>query len=137
MRPAKRKTEVLPASKASKVKKDDDEPLIKASKAKNEKLPMKVSKAKNEVSDISKHTKDTALIISQLEISVKENDALKELNKQKDEKILELEKTLEIMKAKGNSSKSVSTQSEDLERMWCIECDYPAEDLYDLGEHMY
>jgi hypothetical protein len=113
MRPAKRKTEVLPASKASKVKKADDEPLIKASKAKNEKLPMKVSKAKKEGSDISKHTNDTALMISQLEIVVKENYALKELNKQKDEKIFELEKKLE-MKAKGNSSKSVSPQSEDL-----------------------
>ena len=24
-----------------------------------------------------------------------------------------------------------------MERLWCIECEYPAEDLYDLGEHMY
>ena len=133
MRPAKRKTEVLPASKASKVKKDDDEPLIKASKAKNEKLPMKVSKAKNEVSDISKHTKDTALIISQLEIVVKENEALKELNKRKDDKIFELEKTIVIIKAKENTSKTVSAQSEDLDRMSYIESEYPAEDLYDLG----
>ena len=89
MRPAKRKTEVIPASKVSKVKKADDEPLLKASKAKNEKLPIK---AKKVGSDTSEHTKDTALIISQLEIVVKENDALKELNKRKDEKYLSLKR---------------------------------------------
>ena len=134
MRPAKRKPEVIPASKVSKVKKADDEPLLKASKAKNEKLPIK---AKKVGSDTSEHTKDTALIISQLEIVVKENEALRELNKRKDDKIFELEKTIVIIKAKENTSKTVSAQTEDLDRMWCIECEYPAEDLYDLGEHMY
>ena len=46
MRPAKRKSEVLPASKASKVKNADDEPLLKATTAKNVKLPIKDSKSK-------------------------------------------------------------------------------------------
>jgi hypothetical protein len=27
--------------------------------------------------------------------------------------------------------------NKDLDRMWCIESEYPAEDIYDLGEHMY
>ena len=32
---------------------------------------------------------------------------------------------------------SISVQTEDMNRMFCIECEYPAEDLFDLGEHMY
>jgi hypothetical protein len=134
MRPAKRKTEVIPASKVSKVKKADEEPLLKASKATNGKLPIK---AKKVGSDTSEQTKVTALLSSQLEILVKENEALKELNMRKDDKIFELENEIVIIKAKKNTSKTVSAQTEDLERMWCIECEYPAEDLYDLGEHMY
>ena len=33
--------------------------------------------------------------------------------------------------------KSVAVQTEDMEIMRCNECEYPAEDIYDLGEHMY
>ena len=135
MRPVKRKNEVLPASKVSKVKKADDEPPIKASKAKPDKLPAKAFKAKNAVNDIP--SKDTSFLFSQMEILVKENEALKELNRRKDERIIDLENTLELIKEKGKSSQSVTVQTKDLKRMWCIECEYPAEDLYDLGEHMY
>lgn len=90
MRSVKRKTEFHPPMKASKVaKKSNDEPLMKA---------FKVSKAKQE---------NTKLMISQLDILVKERDTLKELSKQKDERIVELEKILHIFRAKGNSSKSI------------------------------
>ena len=50
-----------------------------------------------------------------------------------------LEETVQLLEARINqkSSSSVGVQTEDTERLWCIECEYPAEDLYDLGEHMY
>ena len=50
-----------------------------------------------------------------------------------------LEETVQLLEARINqkSSSSVGVQIEDTERLWCIECEYPAEDLYDLGEHMY
>ena len=45
------------------------------------------------------------------------------------------------MQLKGTPSNletiSISVQTEDMNRMFCIECEYPAEDVFDLGEHMY
>ena len=34
-------------------------------------------------------------------------------------------------------SSNFTVQTEDMDRMWCVKCEYPAEDLFDLGEHMY
>ena len=43
------------------------------------------------------------------------------------------------MQAKGypKTLASAFVQTEDMERLWCIECEFSAEDLYELGEHMY
>ena len=42
------------------------------------------------------------------------------------------------MERSSNShEKTFGVQTKDMERMFCIECDYPAEDVFNLGEHMY
>ena len=56
-----------------------------------------------------------------------------EENKLQREKISMLERKLEI--GDNPEKTSISVQTED--RMFCVECEYPAEDLFDLGEHMY
>ena len=63
-------------------------------------------------------------------------EKFKTLN-EKDMKLLE--KTVQLLEVWNiqKSSSSVGVQTEDTKRLWCIECEYPAEDLYDLGEHMY
>ena len=60
-------------------------------------------------------------------------------NKEKIEKINVLQKKineLEVNKPMEKSSKSASVQTDNVEGMFCIECEYPAEDIFDLGEHM-
>ena len=42
------------------------------------------------------------------------------------------------MERSSNSiKKTIGIKTEDMERMFCIECEYPAEDVFDLGDHMY
>ena len=52
-----------------------------------------------------------------------------------------LEETIQLMENRKNSKKdqqkSVSVQTDDEGIMRCNECEYPAEDIYDLGEHMH
>ena len=54
-----------------------------------------------------------------------------------------LEETINLMEKKENAAKleqkSIGVQIElpDPEIMRCNECEYPAEDIYDLGEHMF
>ena len=51
-----------------------------------------------------------------------------------------LEETITLMERRENSVKTdidVQTEDQDDEMMRCNECEYPAEDIYDLGEHMY
>ena len=57
--------------------------------------------------------------------------------------ILMLEETIKLMEKKENAAKveqksaSIQTEVTEAEIMRCNECEYPAEDIYDLGEHMY
>ena len=62
-----------------------------------------------------------------------------EENKKNLEDIVLLEETIKLLRDQNlkKASNAVGVQTEDTERLWCIECEYPAEDLYDLGEHMY
>ena len=69
---------------------------------------------------------------SQLDILQLENQALKEENK--NIVILEIE---QMERLSNSNKKTIGVQIEDIERMFCIECEYPAEDVFDLGEHMY
>ena len=87
-----------------------------------------------------------AEILQEYQVLQKKYDALEErhiellnTNKENIEAIRLLEETVQILESKS-SQKATSitgTQTEDMERMWCIECEFPAEDLYELGEHMY
>lgn len=109
-------------------RKNDGPTVTKASKAK-----------KNE----SSKGKDDTDVIIQLRTLQKKFDELADENQRNIEKIQTLEDTISRVNNKDNSSKSnlksVSVQTvlfeEDIMR--CNECEFPAEDIYDLGEHMY
>ena len=105
----KRKTEAPPAPTANKAKKVD---------------PAK---------DLKKSTNNDLNL--QFKILQQENIELLEENKLQREKISMLERKLEI--GDNPEKTSISVQTEDMHRMFCVECEYPAEDLFDLGEHMY
>ena len=62
-----------------------------------------------------------------------ENDKHNEENKYLEEKIINLENETKTHTSQPNV---VTTDSGDI-LMFCNECEYPAEDIYDLGEHMY
>ena len=78
-------------------------------------------------------------IIQEYEILKEKYDKVMEENKKNLEDIVLLEETIKLLRDQNlkKASNAVGVQTEDTERLWCIECEYPAEDLYDLGEHMY
>ena len=47
-----------------------------------------------------------------------------------------LEEKIEVLEKQSNHPNVVTTNTGDI-LMLCHECEYPAEDIYDLGEHMY
>ena len=114
--------------------------MVGGAKRKNETLAAKASKAtKVDIKNLKNNTKEQ--LISKLQTLQSENEVLSEQNETKTEKIDKLERKMEMMQHKEIPSKletiSISVQTEDMNRMFCIECEYPAEDLFDLGEHMY
>ena len=55
-----------------------------------------------------------------------------------------LEGTVKLLQNRAVSSnvektetQTTEVQTDDLERLWCNESEYPAKDIYNLGEHMY
>ena len=52
-------------------------------------------------------------------------------------KILEIKSSKVEIKNKNASEKSAGTQTEDVDMMRCGECDYPAQDICDLGAHIF
>ena len=101
------------------------------------------SKRKNDFMDIKTEPAMKALKKQDLLLQYKALQASYEKLILENEKQLEaialLEETVQLLENKNarKSSNVASVQTEDLERLWCIECEYPAEDHYDLGEHMY
>ena len=49
---------------------------------------------------------------------------------------LNVKKSQEEKKDAVPKAVAVAVQTEDMELMRCNECEYPAEDIYDLGEHL-
>ena len=47
-----------------------------------------------------------------------------------------LEENIKSLQKKSQSFKSASVQTDNVDGMLCVECEYPAEDLFDLGEHI-
>ena len=114
--------------------------MVGGAKRKNEMHATKASKAsKVEIKSLKNNTKEQ--LITKLQTLQIENEVLREQNEAKTEKIDELEQKIEILQNKGILSNletiSSSVQTEDMNRMFCVECEYPAEDIFDLGEHMY
>ena len=73
----------------------------------------------------------------------KKNIILEEEKKTHLEAIHLLEETVKVLETKSNKKKAdkktkeVQTDTFDSDIIRCNECDYPAEDIVDLGEHMY
>ena len=71
----------------------------------------------------------------------KENEVLITENKKNIEMICMLEETVKLLEKKLNyvetAHNNVETQTDEQDHMRCNECEYPAEDIYDLGEHLY
>ena len=108
--------------------------MVGGAKRKDETLAVKASKAaKVDLKNLKNNTKEQ--LISKLQTLQSENEVLREHNETKTEKIEELERKMEIMQHLEKIS--VCVQTEDMNRMFCVECEYPAEDIFDLGEHMY
>ena len=93
------------------------------------------SKSKKTEIDYSRKTKQQ--LISILEGVCIELEKAQEEIQAKEIKIDILEQKMKSVQSKSKSSKTASVQTEDMEAMFCLECDYPAEDIFDLGEHMY
>ena len=124
-RMGKRKIEAVSLEKTgSKVKKTKE--VTKSSK------PLTKEGLQNELKKVQEENK----------ILQEENISLAQENKKNIESICILEETIQLMEKKDKSSKektSASVQTDDYDQalMRCNECQYPAEDIYDLGEHMY
>ena len=69
----------------------------------------------------------------------KEHSALLQQHQKDLEAMSMLEETVQLLERASPEAetRTIDAQTDDLERMWCNECEYPAEDIYDLGEHMY
>ena len=93
--------------------------------------------------DASKEVSEFDMLKSKVENLKKENEVLMNENKKNIEKICMLEDTIKLMENKLNpveiekNSKLRLIQTDEPDIMRCNECEYPAEDLYDFGEHMY
>ena len=71
----------------------------------------------------------------------KKYDALTVENDQNNDRIHALEQTVKHLESKKDIKlvvkKNMSTQSDTLDLMFCSECEYPAETIFELGEHMF
>ena len=69
-----------------------------------------------------------------------DNNKLKNENSKQLEKIKELESTINILedeKREYDSQPKIARTTTGELILFCAECEFPADDLYDLGEHMY
>ena len=103
--------------------------VVEASESK----ALKVKKSTG-TKDASKEVSEFDMLKSKVENLKKENEVLMNENKKNIEKICMLEETIKQMEKKLNS---VEIEQNSVANMRCNECEYPAEDIYDLGEHMY
>ena len=74
-------------------------------------------------------------IANELKIMKKLNEALEEENKQNLDKIKTLEERLVLLENERNSPNKIIQKTES-EMIFCYECEFPADDFQDLGEHM-
>ena len=81
-----------------------------------------------------KNSKDAAK--SQLVILQEQYDKLKDDYEKQVERNNILEEKIDKLDNQNNHPNVVQTNTGDI-LMLCHECEYPAEDIYDLGEHMY
>ena len=108
---------------------------MKAAKRKTDNESNDNSKAKKREIDYSKQTKQQLIVLLEtvcVELEKSENE-----NKGNLVKINMLEEKIKSLQKKPQSLKSASVQTNNVDGMLCIECEYPAEDIFDLGEHMY
>ena len=90
--------------------------------------------------DLSSGASELEALKLELKLMKDKYEVLVTENKEKIKKINTLQKKineLEVNKSKEKSSKPASVQTDNVDGMLCVECEYPAEDIFDLGEHMY
>ena len=109
---------------------------VKTTKRKTE-APKAPNAKKNTKTDPAKDLRNSAErdLSFQFKTLWQQNIDLLEENRLQREKISMLEKRLEL--GEKPEKISISIQTEDMNRMFCVECEYPAKDLFDLREHMY
>lgn len=97
------------------------------------------SKKVNPGSKSSKDASELEKAIKELENQKKQNEILIQEKQRHIEMILLLEETVKLLQTKGKEVivNSCETQTEDVDIMRCDECDYPAQDICDLGAHVY
>ena len=64
------------------------------------------------------------------------NDALEDENKKNRETISKLEEKISMQIHKSIDTVNTGCQTEDSDLLLCEECEFPAETLYELGEHV-
>ena len=120
------------------------------------KLEMQELRKENQTSTSKKHDKkclesknvsETTSLKFQFESLKQKYDAIDVVNKKNVEAIGLLKETIKHMENQKSSKelvqRSISVQTEQItyvpteEMMFCNVCEYPAEDLYNLGEHMF
>ena len=113
--------------------------VLKATKRKCDDVP-KVTKAKkvNATANVGKNLSEVQNLNSQLKTLERKHEALQIENKKHIDMIMMLEETVKILEKNSKvEQKAIGVQTEDPDIMRCNECEYPAEDIIDLGEHMY
>jgi hypothetical protein len=131
-------------------------PIVSKTRLAKRKLEMQELRKENQTSTSKKHDKkclesknvsETTSLKFQFESLKQKYDALDVVNKKNVEAIGLLKETIKHMENQKSSKelvkRSISVQTEQItcvpteEIMFCNVCEYPAEDLYDLGEHMF
>ena len=118
-------------------------PLTNKTRMGKRKLEMQELRKEKQITTSKKHDKNCLddknsqeASKSQLAILQEQFDKLKVEYEKQVERNHALEEKIEVLEKQSNHPNVVTTNTGDI-LMLCHECEYPAEDIYDLGEHMY
>ena len=103
------------------------------------KFPEAKNKAsKLEISEATKKAMTKNELMNKYNTLIKEHEDLVKLHEENLQRIKDLEKTIKKIKEEDNNQKvhvDVDVQTDDSET--CLECEFPANDIWELGEHIY
>ena len=103
------------------------------------KFPEAKNKAsKLEISEATKKAMTKNELMNKYNTLIKEHEDLVKPHEENLQRIKDLEKTIKKIKEEDNNQKvhvDVDVQTDDSET--CLECEFPANDIWELGEHIY